>query len=236
MPQKNYRNLLLGYFEEKETLMRNMKMALVVLAVLAMAGTSFAGLEVSVVQQADPSPGYWSYLVSAGGVDTFVNINIDGTVVQANKFEETFLDPPAPAWAAIPTVWGPPAMPVSMKAMDTHFMFAKPSLVLGNTGNETNNAYDNPDAPTSIIPVASSFYAGLGTFKSDAGSAFTFNGAPAVGTPFMQIVIPAQTGVMLTGTTNGGGRIEQWVGVPEPGTIALLIAGALCLVVARFRK
>ncbi|MCX7424623.1 MAG: PEP-CTERM sorting domain-containing protein [Planctomycetia bacterium] len=210
--------------------MRNMKMALVVLAVLAMASTAFAGLVITVDAPTIPLAGYESYLVRASGADTFVNINIDGTVVQSNKFDELF-DPPY-GFAPIPTVWLP-GMPTLHKAMDTHMMMAKPSLTLGVTGNETNDGYEDA---TPIIPSASSYWCGLGTFRSDAGSAFTFSAQLGANSPFMQVVIPAGTMVVLSGTTEGGGVIRQTLGVPEPGTIALLIAGALCLVVARFRK
>jgi hypothetical protein len=224
--------------------MRNMKMALVVLALLAVASTSFAGFEITVTKQADPYPGYGyeSYMVKVGGgADSFNDINIAGTVVQSNKFEETFLDPPAAPWAPIGTIWGPPAMPPLAKAMDTHFMVAKPTVGVGvdGAGVETNNAYANPDAPTSIIPVASSYYTGLGTFTSTKGALFVVRPAPAISANFLQVVIPAGTQVMLTGTwssTTETGGIQQAIGVPEPGTIALLIGGLLCLVVVRFRK
>ena len=55
----------------------------------------------------------------------------------------------------------------------------------------------------------------------------------------MQIVIPAGTGVMLTGTTDGGGVIEQFVGtaVPEPSTLIIWSSlGAVGIAASLWRK
>jgi len=220
--------------------MRNMKMALAVLALLAMAGTSFAGLEISVALSAtQPSnPAYQSWLVKVGGVRSWDSLNIAGTVVQSNKFDQNFELDPAP-YFAIPTVWGVggPSMPTAHKAIDTHMMIATPGIQLGKTGIETNIAYGVDgltEPPVSVIPSASSYYANLGTFTSEPQAANSLAAAMASGTSFMQVVIPAQSMVWLNMNTDVG-VVHQAIGVPEPGTIALLIAGALCLLAVRRR-
>ena len=75
--------------------------------------------------------------------------------------------------------------------------------------------------------------------------AFKASALPNPSTPYnlMQVVIPAGTWAELSGIAVdlGAAGLPKvacgvGMGVPEPGTIVLLIAGALCLVVARFRK
>jgi hypothetical protein len=229
--------------------MRGYKMLLALVAVLAMVGTTFAGTAINMpgltitdeVTAGFAYAGLNSYTVRVGGPTAFANVKLLNNaktalqnVSQSTKFEMLWDDVNQVEYeAAIPTPWSI-SMPTAHKAVDSHFMFALPGvLVPGSTFAETNDK-SNPAGITSV----SGYIAGLGTFTSTGGFAF---GTPfADGTAFMQVVLPSTVSgcwLRLTTPINGVDTVvDKYVGVPEPGTIALLIGGALCLVAVRFRK
>jgi hypothetical protein len=104
---------------------------------------------------------------------------------------------------------------------------------------ETNIAY-GPDgfaeSPVSLIPPVNGYYCNLGTFTSEPQAGFTLPAPLPVGTPFMQIVVSwNEPGVCLTGMTDAG-PIEFGFWIPEPSIVALLAAGAVCVVGFRRRR
>jgi len=224
--------------------MRKVTMALALLAVVAMAGTSFAGTvfnygDMEVIVEKNEAFTYAnldSYMVKIGGAAAFGNISIAGIVSQSTKFEllwdeELEIEYEAP----VATPWNI-SMPTAHKAVDTHFMFgaADVAAIPGTTFSETNDK-SNPAG----VSVVASYYAGLGTFSSNAGAGIAFGAPLAAGTDFMQVVVPTGSTVylnMLTPINGVDTPVAIPVGIPEPGTVMLLIAGALCLAVARFRK
>jgi hypothetical protein len=213
--------------------MRKTNMALALVGVVAMTGVASAVSLTRVIPTAGfDVEGFESYTVLLGGKTTFGDINIEGTVVQSNRFDEDWnYDPPV--WMPIATAWDV-GMPAAHKAMDTHLLFPKPVVVLRETGIETNDAWGREEADR-LVPTESRYMCGLGTFTSEHLAAFALPAILPPDSPFMQVVIPAGTQVHLTGKT-AGGVIDQYIGVPEPGTLVLLVAGSLCLLVARSRK
>jgi hypothetical protein len=229
--------------------MRSLKMVLTMVAVLGMTGMTFAGTSVPVpwlriTVERTPDfhyPGLTSYLVRVGGVAAFADVKLLAepktklaTVSQSTKFEMVWDEQTeSEVEVAISTPWLI-SMPSAHKVVDTHFLFAMPGvLVPGSTFTETNDK-SNPAGIASSV-----FYrAGLGTFDSTGG--FAFASPLADGTPFMQVVLPASVTacwLRMTVPLNGVDTVvDRLVIDPEPGTIAMLIGGALCLVAVRFRK
>lgn len=215
--------------------MRKVTLALAVLAVVAMASTSFAGTMMysygDVVFTVSETPGFAyegldSYLVQTTGTNAFVTPVIEGTVHQANM-----------KYAAV-TPSGFPGDLMGMPeplAVDTHFGFLQGDAIVVPGGSivETNDG----EAISAYPP----FTYGFGTFAT-VNYNFTFAGAGVLdGLDFMQVVIPKGTTVYLTGSCVDVANTVSYdfsvpVGIPEPGTVIMLIAGALCLAVARFRK
>jgi hypothetical protein len=208
--------------------MRNLKIALALVVVLAMAGTTFAGITMTVVQQADPAPGLQSWLVKIyGAPQAFKDVNILGNMVhQANKYGDG-LDMPTCFIDEVPSGG-------SERTCDTHFMFEMTGVMLGDywETNDTSN-------PAGLTPDDSKYQFGMGDFVFDTGTGFSVRDPLAEGADFMQVVLEEGTVVLLsfwTPVNEVDTLFEQPVGIPEPGTVVMLIAGALCLVVIRFRK
>jgi hypothetical protein len=185
-------------------------------------------------------PNLMSFTYRLGGVQAISDVVVvarnrfdKATVSQSTKFElvwdeetETEIERP------ISTPWLI-SMPPRHKAVDTHFLFAMPGVIVpGSVFSETNDK-SNPAG----IPVASGYTAGLGTFSSVGGFAFA---SPLLDrTAFMQVVVPTTTwGPLAVSfiTPINGVDTRVWLWTPEPGTVAMLIAGAVCLGVLRFRK
>jgi hypothetical protein len=231
----------------EETLMRSLKMVLTMVSVLGMAGITLAGTAINIpglhvtweYTAGFHYPNLHSYTVRVGGVAAFADVKLLNTptelatVSQATKFELLYDEATDTEYESpISTPWLI-SMPTAHKAIDTHFLFAMPGvLVPGSTFTETNDK-SNPAG----IATVSGYYAGLGTFNTTGGFAF---GEPlADGTPFMQIVLPASVSAFwlrMTVPINGVDTVVDIWPEPEPGTIAMLIGGALCLVVVRFRR
>ncbi len=214
--------------------MKNLKMVLALVAVLAMAGTTFADLSITVTQLADPAAGLEAYLVSTTGASGFKDLTIDGGVHQ------TWWDSYG---TTMPTPYDniPAGMPNATlgKAADTHFIFngLDPIVAAGSIG-EANSKAGSPIAGDLGMPLMP----GLGSIGL-TGTEFGFGQDVydvATSLELMQVVIPAGTVVMLTGTGGDAGvswGIQQPIGeVPEPSTILMLLAGSFCLLAVRNRK
>lgn len=211
------------------------KMILALVAVLAIAGVSFADPLIA-VQGENPGDGLQSFtLKTTQTITAFRDIAIDGVVHQANLTEwvyDEILDDDVEVLKA--TVFKPAASS-SVRKWDTELSFTNAATVgvgVGLTPVETN------DFSTTALGAGPSGYGlGLGTFA--LGGGFTFETALASGADFMQIVLPENTQVTLSYWLDIGGfdqQFSQVVGVPEPSTVLLLVAGFACLLVARFRK
>lgn len=213
--------------------MKKFTMILALVAILGMAGTTFADVNISV---SDPVasvlvPGYDIYTLSVVNDEAYLGfIAVDG-VVQANKFEQW--GPPTydETWQITPTVFSPfgPANPMEV---DTHLLFAKTDGVYVGQESETN------DETLSAAGAIMGWTLGVGSF--DMGGGTGFSPALAAGTDFMQVVLPAGGGpVIVSGYIAGTPDDILWsqsVGVPEPSTILMLVVGGLCFLAVRFRK
>lgn len=237
--------------------MWNTKLILALVAVLAMAGTTFADLNITIelTDTFDGAPyDLEVYTVNVQGAKTFGSIAIDGLVHQVN---EEFNDVLKTSIYADDIVFSANAK------YDTHFLLSTSDVVvthqsaLVETNNNSNPAglagHNNPvyvyldiDNPDKVNK-----YFGLGIFSGagpqegmsdDVG--ITLEGTAAAdalgqyGCDFMQVVILAGTEVTLMGTYGNDEVFSQTIGelVPEPSAILMLLVGSLCLFGVRFRK
>ena len=222
--------------EKKEQMMKNVTTVLALMAVLAMAGTTLADVGLSGNLPGDGTDlgnGLTSYTLTVNeetAVFGFVSIT-DG-VHQSNLISPVW-DPDVGAMVdqVTPTVFLP-SMPPTLVAVDTHFLFPDTAgLGVGITETEGNDKSD----PAGVADYG--YFCGIGEFEMVGG--FTFASALAPGADFMQIVLPTGGLVMLDFTMPVEGANVDFsipVGVPEPSTILMLIAGGLCLLAIRFRK
>lgn len=185
-------------------------------------------------------PGLYSTTYRLGNVQALSDIMVvksPGSLTKANvsqstKFEvlwdeETETEYESP----VPTPWLI-SMPTAHKAADTHFLFAMPGVIVpGSVFSETNDR-SNPAG----IASSAGYYAGLGTFSSVGG--FAFASPLPDRTLFMQVVTPASgwEGVVSFVTPINGIDHRVWLVTPEPGTVAMFVAGAACLVVVGWCK
>ena len=185
----------------------------------------------------EPTPGFSSptlssYTIRMYGALAFENVSVKttpngstlATVHQANMiFGEVVATPYVNDLLGI-------AAPARY---DTHFLFASGDI-LSTFGavQETNNGR-NPAG----LPSSPPFTYGLGTFDSNLVFAFKTT-AVVNGLDFIQVVVPKSTAVWVTGRAvdYATKEIVPFAVGPEPGTVAMLIAGATCLVVVGWRK
>lgn len=130
------------------------------------------------------------------------------------------------------------------KAYDTHAIQLLPGEKLG-AGTETIEEVNGRGLSAGLLGTFGAFNTvGMGTFDMGTMSV-TVMGTAAPSYDFMQVVIPNDALVYLNGTLTTatgsehlintatlGGVVQQGgipVGVPEPGTILMLVAGVLCL-------
>jgi len=217
------------------------KMILALVAVLAIAGTSFADLAVNVSDGVDLGNGLTSYLVTTTGASGFKGLTIDGGVNQVwTQLGATETQTPTDV-IATSNPNGAPA-----RAADTFFIFKTGStalspIVAAGAISETNTLAGSPVALEPDFGGFLQYKAGLGSI-GDPIAEFGFgqdvyNVANEL--QLLQVVIPTGTQVFLTGTGGNAGlswAINTPIGVPEPSTVLLLVAGFACLLVARFRK
>jgi len=210
------------------------KMILALVAVLAMSGMSFAEFTIDATQTGTIGDTLEVWLVTAGGAKTFKDVKIDIPVHQVNMFGGY----PSKAVSTCFLESMPPTE--GYEGADTHFMFSESALSLQTPGsNFTNNETNDKSNPAGLVDTeGAGFKFGLGGFDGTADG-FALGAPLAAGSPFMQVVIPKGAIGFLTGLAVADGvevPILQQVGVPEPSTVLLLVAGFACLLVARFRK
>ena len=203
--------------------------ALAMVAVLAMASVSMAAVTVDVVDNgiltsAGPDVLH-SYTVilsgtkALGGNTPETTLTIDGAVYQVNA--QNFGQDYPSIWSnEIDTASG---MVPELVTYDTHFLIPSTGLTMVGDIAETCD-----DGNSTGIP--GSGQSGFGTLT---GTAFGFTQATVFdGTPLLQVVIEEGSTVTLKGMADDAGTpvsIETVIGVPEPGTIIMLVAGVLCL-------
>ena len=217
--------------------MKNLMMVLALAAVVAIAGTTFADVNINVSGPVASTliPGYDIFTLSVVNDEPYLGfITIDGLVVQANTFATEY---PPPDYVAtevvVPTVWNNPGPPNPVH-IDTRLLVTTAGGTYLGTPVETNDK-----SQTEATPLAQGFTVGLGTF--DMGGGIGYSTPIAAGTPIMQVVLPAGTTVpvIVSGMIAGSPSDIAWsvpVGVPEPSTILMLLAGSLCLLGVRNRK
>ena len=211
--------------------MKKVTMILALVAVLGMAGTTFADANISVspAVASTLTPGFDIYTLSIVNAEGYLGfITADG-VVQANAYTIDYGIPPYTGVEVLtPSAFLPGMHPNNME-IDTHLLFAKASGVFVGAESETNdNAYGDNFG----------MHRGIGSF--DMGGGIGFSPVLAAGTDFMQVVVPTGGLTVVSGMIAGTPDDIAWsvdVGViPEPSTILMLIAGGLCLLGVRFRK
>jgi hypothetical protein len=186
----------------------------------------------------EPTPGFSSptlssYTIRMYGALAFENVSVKttpngstlATVHQANMiFGEVMITTPY-----VYDFFGIAAP----ERYDTHFLFASGDILspfgaVQETNSGLNEAGLRPSPP---------FTYGLGTF--DSNLAFAFKTTAVVnGLDFMQVVAPKSTAVWVTGRAvdYATKEIVPFAIGPEPGSVAMLVAGAMCLVVVWWRK
>ena len=212
--------------------MKNLTVALALVAVLAMVGTTFADLTVGgTTEGVDLGNGLTAYTITVMGSTKFEDLNVVGSVHQMNQ-----------NWGYVnPTVYGSMMSP-NAAVFDTHLLFNQADMAVGGSGDfaETNDW-------AGLIAMVDGYTSGNGTFTSSDISIAAKAGSAAYAmltepTDFIQIVLSNEVpSVLFEGTYLDAQEVRhsfsEVVGaVPEPSTIIMLIAGGLCLLAVRRRK
>ena len=117
---------------------------------------------------------------------------------------------------------------------DTRFLIERPGTIFGNLADTDDDT--NPGDVEDYGGGASGAHLGWGQFTGE--NTFGYTAATAISGPvaFMQVVVPeGSSPIYLRGSaadldTGGTFVFDEKIGeVPEPGTIVMLLAGALCL-------
>ena len=215
--------------------MKNLMMVLALAAVVAIAGTTFADVNINVSGPVASTlvPGYDIFTLSVVNDEPYLGfIKIEGLVVQANTFTTEYPPPDyEPVEVVVPTVWNNPGPP-NPKEIDTHLLVTTAGGVFLGTPVETNDK--SLSAPYQI----QGFTLGMGTF--DMGGGIGYATPLAAGTPFMQVVQSQANHSLfrVTGYFAGSPNDVAWSVslLPEPSAFLMLFAGGLCLLTMRFRK
>jgi len=212
--------------------MKNLLIALTLVAVLTMAGTSFADLCISIEMLPDPAPGLYAFLIKTKGASGFKGLTSTGGVHQVwwDSYGTTMQTPYDNIPAGMPNA-------TLGKAADTHFIFngLDPIVAAGSIG-ETNSLHGSPVAEDLSMPLM----AGMGTI-GDPTAEFGFGqDVYDVNTTLelMQVVVPAGAWFSIDGMAGDAGKSWKFhVSLePEPSTILMLVIGSLCLLGIRIRK
>ena len=217
------------------------KIALSFVTLLAMVGTSFAAIGMD-FDYKDLGNGLIQYKIYAFGTDGDKPSVIDGICVQGGQGVHNVAIPSGGIPAVIfDTDWNDFMMDPALKEFDSHFITpAGGYKMLGPTPTETNdgtNPAGLPETNTYCLPYS----IGLGTLTSSVDTALGFQADPSGQTYVLQFVTPRANykNIFITGFVRGPG-IDQPIAmplfIPEPGTIAMLVFGGLCLVGIRLRK
>ena len=214
--------------------MKNLKMALALLAIVALASPSFAAIELSVTQLADPAQGLTAWMVSATGtggdlVNTVsymdVTVGEDRTGGAGSVHNVLGFSMTGTAYESECTgvFWDP-----AWTALDSHAVFGSEDLILslGDSLAETNDGSDpaglalaGPAAFPTFVPTV-----GMGTLGQAWDSTIAFEGTTSF--DLAQIVLPVGSSVYFNAELIGGGgaiQCSELIGVPEPSTIIMLV-------------
>jgi hypothetical protein len=243
----------------KETVMKKLVAVFAVLAVLGMASTSLAGLEIQVIPQGSPYAGLDSYLIrgvatgqTAGGEELLVNtisgISLhDGAVHQvwANALETNRMTPEIERCAG--TFWKADWTP-----LDTHRLIDPDHRTeWGIQPSETNSEANEAGLPAALLEGPAPFQvyggaAGVGDYGQPDTDAISLvkgtNNYSAPQVDILQVVLLEGTSTLLDIRllTNDPEQWQQFrnipIPIPEPSTWILLAVGALCLLGYRLRK
>ncbi|HLA83977.1 MAG TPA: hypothetical protein VJL29_04210, partial [Thermoguttaceae bacterium] len=208
------------------------------------------GIELQVIRQANPVAGLESYCVRAMTDSAELNtlyLNqpaIDGIVHQCQQkysgvWKPTVLVAQIRAGEASNPSWTASGWTDLHTAADTHILLSEDMsdlLIFGNSPPVEGNDGANPfglNTNNGLTRI------GLGQITGSTDYSISVNNYPDSEIDIMQVVIPANTAVYFSGEVIGylGGSetlsanfSNVQVGVPEPGTLLLLAAGALCVV------
>lgn len=230
-------------------IMQTFRVGLTVFVLAAMANTSSASFVSSfdagtTLYNGLGEPVLTSYVISVMGASVFTDVNVvdfgswlrgTPTPLEVHQVNHSFVSPP-PQWIA--SIWMDEVPPAS-EVYDTHFMSSSDAcdlLKLGHVALETNDSM----SPTGVDKDFYGFDYGMGTFTSTPTDGFFLSSVSETLTPFMRVVVPCSYSDRwcVTGDTVVDGEVVPFAvyKVPEPGTVAMLIVGALCLTAVRLRK
>ncbi len=219
------------------------KIALSLVAIVAMVGSSFAGIGVN-YDWKDLGNGLIQFRWYAWGSDGDMPHTIDGVCTGGGQGVHNVALPSGGVLATVfDTDWFEPLMDPALKEYDTHFITPPGGYqMMGVMPEETNdgaNPAGLPAANAYMLP----YLTGLGTLSSSAYTTFTFTPDPSGQTYFLQTVVTLEDAMVgnffISGWIHGDGihqPIEMPLILPEPGTVAMLVFGGLCLIGIRLRK
>ncbi len=236
--------------------MKSLKMILALVLVLAMTGTTFAAFTLGPYtidgheagDGTDIGNGLTSYTITVAGASVFKQITIGSGVHQV--WTSGFGGPAQPTlYSDTITLLGWPDN-AGATAADSFFIFKNagtpitPTLAAGSIA-ESNTLGGSPIADGGLggFPTMADYKQGMGTIGDPVGE-FGFgilDFDPSTDTlTLMQVVLLEGTSVVMTGILGVEGSSDSIgslvVGVPEPSTILMLLAGSLCLLAVRSRK
>jgi hypothetical protein len=246
------KDLLASMFErgKGDTVMKYFTMSLALLLVVVIASTSMAAFTYSVVRQADPAAGLDSWMIKMGGVNAFTMTLTPCVTLPLSKVHQAnrVIDPEDPT-TLVNTLFVDKVPTTKLSAaLDTHFMFASTAVAtIGLTEYLEQNDMTDPSNSDTIKTDA--YFYGLGDWGFPTSASVVTGSLLADGSNVLQVIIPKGMCLVLGGSVGGGGvtyPLNQLTGdplyihdgsitlgleycIPEPGTIVMLIAGALCL-------
>ncbi len=223
------------------------KIALSFVALLAMVGTSFGALGLGYDWQEVGNGLVQFSIYATGEANTVSNFNTSGGASGGchqgwhKELDNSFVTTvfwPNPDMASVPE------LSFGME-FDTHFTSpASGFFIPGNKPTETNSG-----SSTIILdPTPNPYwnYWGWGQISSGAGDALGWTADPSGKTYFFQAVTSLEDAQSLntcvyidTALYNAqfeSAQVNLALVVPEPGTVAMLVFGGLCLVGIRLRK
>ncbi len=217
------------------------KIALSLVALLAMVGTSFAAIGMD-YDYKNLGNGLIQFQVYAFGTDGDKPSVIDGICVHGGQGVHNVALPSGGIPAVVfDTDWNDFMMDPALKEYDTHFITPPGGYqMLGPTPTETNDG-TNPAGLPAKNAYNMPYLNGMGTLSSAQDTAFGFTADPSGKTYVLQLVTTFEEAlagnVVVTGFVRTGGIDQPFCVIfPEPSTFAMLVLGALCLVGIRIRK
>jgi hypothetical protein len=213
-------------------LMRYITISLALLAVAAMTNVAMAAITVSLLPNplgpdlSDPADMLVGYTVHITGSNAFQDLRVIGAVHQMNMNYGSLT----------PTGWDTDlAADPAAKPFDTHLITPAAGINAIETVVTETNDNSNPGGFAAYAYAPFNCY-GMGTFDA-SGVAYAVKGPmdPA-GYDVIYIVLRKGDWVSLTGkcVDVAQGTLVDFV-FPEPGTLIMLVAGALCLLGIRRR-